>query len=214
MSYSKGLPQSLSRSPFAHYCFCIFILALFQIIFPVHARADRLSSTEFYAQQLKRVTWRTMPFRPLSGTMVPVAHHSKRSSGARSLEMTQHYDQLIREAAVAAGIDPNLIHAIVLAESNYDPYALSPKGAIGLMQLMPQTASRFEVRDPFDPEQNIRGGCDYIGWLMRRFDQDLELVLAAYNAGEMNVVRSGRRVPQFDETQRYVRRVKSLYYGL
>jgi len=103
-------------------------------------------------------------------------------------------------------LDPRLVIAVIEAESGFDPRARSPKGAMGLMQLMPETAKRFGVRDPWDPVQNLRGGMAYLRWLLDHFDGELSLVLAGYNAGEKAVERY-RGVPPFGETRRYVQRI-------
>ena len=116
----------------------------------------------------------------------------------------------IRAAAARFGVDEALVRAIAHAESAFNPNAVSHKGAQGLMQLIPATADRFGVDDPFDPAQNIRGGVEYLAWLLRRFDNNVTLAAAGYNAGEGNVDRFGG-VPPFDETQRYVVRVATLH---
>lgn len=113
---------------------------------------------------------------------------------------------LIRKKAPQYGVDARLALAIALAESNFDAAAVSPKNAQGVMQLIPDTQERFGVQKPFDPEQNIKGGLAYLKWLQGRFDGDLVLVAAAYNAGEGAVERYGD-VPPFAETQQYVQRV-------
>ncbi len=118
---------------------------------------------------------------------------------------------LIQRLAPGFGVDPRLALAIARVESNFNPEAISPKNAMGLMQLIPATAARFAVRDPLDPEQNVRGGLAYLSWLLRTFDGDVLRVAAAYNAGEGNVMRHNG-VPPFAETQEYVRRVLA-YYG-
>jgi len=127
-------------------------------------------------------------------------------SGALALRRKRS-DALIQREAARHGIDPELVHAVVRAESAYDPRARSPAGACGLMQLMPATAARFGVADRWDPAQNIRGGVAYLRFLLERFDHDLRLALAAYNAGEGAVEQYGRRIPPYPETQTYVRRV-------
>ena len=113
---------------------------------------------------------------------------------------------LIRELAPRYEVDLKFALSIAAVESNFNPRARSPKNAQGVMQLIPDTAARFNVRDAFDPEQNIRGGLAYLRWLKKRFSGDLKLVAAAYNAGEGAVDRYGG-VPPFAETQAYVRRV-------
>lgn len=117
--------------------------------------------------------------------------------------------QLIEMVAERTEVSPRLIHAVILAESRYDPKAVSIKGAIGLMQLLPATARRFGAADPFAIDQNVAAGASYLKWLMGMFGDDLELVLAAYNAGEQAVLKAGRKIPPYPETQAYVRRIMS-----
>ncbi|MBD8697305.1 lytic transglycosylase domain-containing protein [Stenotrophomonas sp. CFBP 13718] len=118
---------------------------------------------------------------------------------------------LIQQVADEVGIDVALLQAVVSQESSFNPRAVSPAGAVGLMQLMPGTARRFGVRDRFDPAQNLRGGARYLVWLLDHFNQDLDLALAAYNAGEGSVRRHGNRVPPFAETRAYVHAVRQRY---
>ena len=117
----------------------------------------------------------------------------------------------IQSAAAASNMDPALIHAVITAESNYNPYARSPSGALGLMQLMPETAKRYQVANRLDPVQNIHGGTRYLRDLMSLFNNDLRLALAAYNAGEQTVIRYGNRIPPNPETMNYVPRVLEFY---
>jgi soluble lytic murein transglycosylase-like protein len=119
------------------------------------------------------------------------------------------YDNLIVKHAEARNLRPDLVRAVVQVESGYNPGAVSPKGAMGLMQLMPTTASQLGVRAPFDPEENIRGGTMYLRQLLDRFAGNEELALAAYNAGPMAVDRYGNKVPPYQETRDYVRKVKT-----
>lgn len=114
--------------------------------------------------------------------------------------------RMVRELAPQYQLNPELVLAVIEAESNFNPQARSHKNAQGLMQLIPETAERFGVRDVWDPEQNIRGGMAYLRWLMQYFDGDLELVLAGYNAGEGAVQRHGG-IPPYSETQSYVKRI-------
>jgi len=120
-------------------------------------------------------------------------------------------DSFIAGSGARHGVDPVLLYAIMHRESAFKKRAMSHKGARGLMQLMPATAARFGVRDIFDPEQNIDAGARYMSWLLRRFDGDVRLALAGYNAGEGAVDKYGRRVPPYRETQEYVRRITERY---
>jgi soluble lytic murein transglycosylase-like protein len=123
----------------------------------------------------------------------------------------ESFAPFVHEASLAYKLPTALIHAVIAVESNYNPRALSVKGAQGLMQLMPATARRFGVADSFDPRVNILAGSRYLRWLMDYFGQDLELTVAAYNAGEKAVVQAGRRIPKFPETEKYVPKVLALY---
>jgi len=120
---------------------------------------------------------------------------------------------LIHAAADRHHLPRALVHAVIDAESSYDPDAISPAGAVGLMQLMPETARRFGVTDRRDPDQNLQGGTHYLGILLGMFDGNLTLALAAYNAGENAVLRYGRTIPPYRETQLYVRKVLDFYRG-
>jgi soluble lytic murein transglycosylase-like protein len=120
------------------------------------------------------------------------------------------FNPIIEKYARDYQLDPSLIHSIIATESDFNPKAVSPKGAQGLMQLMPATATRLGVSNSFDPEQNIRGGVQHFRWLMDNFNNDLNLSLAAYNAGENLVQRLGR-VPEIKETREYVKKVTSKY---
>ncbi|HEV2912724.1 MAG TPA: lytic transglycosylase domain-containing protein [Pyrinomonadaceae bacterium] len=121
-------------------------------------------------------------------------------------------DSYIVDAGARNGVDPVLIYATMHQESSFKQRALSPKGARGLMQLMPGTARRFGVTDIFDPRQNIEGGARYMRFLLDSFGGDVALALAGYNAGEGAVMKYGRRVPPYRETQEYVRRITRRYY--
>ncbi len=122
----------------------------------------------------------------------------------------QRVRPLVERLAPAFGLDPDLVMAIIAVESGFNPQSVSGKNARGLMQLIPATAQRFNVRDSFNPEQNIRGGMAYLRWLLANFRGDVTLVAAAYNAGEQAVQRYGG-VPPYAETRDYVLKVKRLY---
>ncbi|MFB2538779.1 MULTISPECIES: lytic transglycosylase domain-containing protein [unclassified Acinetobacter] len=123
------------------------------------------------------------------------------------------YDDIIRSAAQTYNVSEGLIKAVMHTESGFNPNARSPVGAQGLMQLMPATARRFNVSNAYDPQQNIYAGARYLSWLLKRFDNNLHLAIAGYNAGEGNVQKYGG-IPPFKETQDYVRRVTSRYQNL
>lgn len=127
-----------------------------------------------------------------------------------SPERFSRYDEWIRQAATLYQIPEELVRAVMMVESGYDPRAVSGAGAQGLMQLMPETAQRMEVRDSFDPRENIFGGTRYLRILANLFNGDLELTIASYNAGEGAVTRYGG-IPPFPETQDYVVRVLTYY---
>jgi soluble lytic murein transglycosylase-like protein len=121
------------------------------------------------------------------------------------------YDTIIETAALSASVEPNLLRAVIVVESGFNSRAVSKRGAVGLMQLMPATASRFGVSNPYDPRQNIHAGAKYLKFLIDRFGQDVRLALAAYNAGEEAVDRNGGQIPPFSETMAYVPRVLRIY---
>lgn len=120
------------------------------------------------------------------------------------------FKEIIKEAADKHQVDPQLIHAVIKVESDYQQFARSNKGAMGLMQLMPETARDMQVRNPYDPRENIHGGTKYLRFLLDTFNGDLELSLAGYNAGENAVMRYGG-IPPYYETKNYVRKVMELY---
>jgi len=135
-------------------------------------------------------------------------------AGAAVADTLSRFESEIHASAVRSGVDPALVLAVVMQESGGDPLALSHKGATGLMQLMPATAKELGVQDATSPSQNIAGGSRYLSEMLRRYDGDLELALAAYNAGPGNVDRAGGAVPPFSETRNYVRKVQEMYRQL
>ena len=169
--------------------------------------------------------WRTTghdPAPPADGQEAPCGHsaqvdalegHVDELSGKLlkiNAESRQRWAQAIQQVAVTYHLEPALLHAVISAESAYNPQAHSPKGARGLMQLMPDTAKRFGVADPFDSTANLHGGARYLRWLLDLFT-DVRLALAAYNAGEGAVQRYGNAIPPYPETRTYVRRVLDFY---
>lgn len=125
--------------------------------------------------------------------------------------VVRRFAPIVERAARAHGVDEALVHAVIFAESSYDPRAVSPAGATGLMQLMPATAQQYGVRDLFDPAQNVSGGVRFLRDLLARFDGNIELALAAYNAGANAVIRAGNRVPPYPATAAYVPKVIDYY---
>lgn len=156
---------------------------------------------------------------PLPMQAIPFSGSSGKSSSnigtyssafTPSNQKAQQYASLIDEAAQKAKVDPALVHAVVKAESAYNPDAVSPKGAVGLMQLMAGTAQRYGVTDRYDPVENLSAGTRYLRDLLDMFN-DTTLAVAAYNAGENAVIRHGNQIPPYSETKGYVARVLSLY---
>jgi soluble lytic murein transglycosylase-like protein len=120
------------------------------------------------------------------------------------------YDHVVRKVAQKHGVEPDLIHAIIRAESNYDSFAVSEKGAMGLMQLMPATAKAYGVNNFYDPEENIEGGTKYLKDLIKLYDGKTNFVLAAYNAGQ-EAVKKYKGIPPYPETRNYIRRIQASY---
>jgi len=138
----------------------------------------------------------------------PAAAMPKARSG---LARKAGYDQVVDEVSRTYGLESALLHAVISVESRYNAKAVSRKGAAGLMQLMPQTAKRYGVADAFDPVQNLNGGARYLRDLLRLFNNNTSLALAAYNAGEQAVMKHGNRIPPYRETLNYVPKVLDFY---
>jgi soluble lytic murein transglycosylase-like protein len=126
------------------------------------------------------------------------------------INVSSNYEPLIREHSMMQGVRPDLVRAVIQVESGFNPRARSPKGAMGLMQLMPSTAARLGVLDAYNPAENIRGGVEYLKQLLVRYENNEELALAAYNAGPLAVDRHGAQIPPYRETQNYVLRINAL----
>jgi|SRR6185503_1296299 soluble lytic murein transglycosylase-like protein len=137
---------------------------------------------------------------------------SVQNSSARSGFTQREIEAAIEKAATRHNVDANLVRALVKVESNFNPNAVSRKGAMGLMQLMPQTARQLNLQNPFDPQENVDAGVRHLKQLLDNYNGDIRLSLAAYNAGSGAVARS-RGVPRYSETQNYVRRITNLYGG-
>jgi soluble lytic murein transglycosylase-like protein len=193
-----------------HNCFhsCRVVLLgglLLYTILPTAAKADQIvvmvddQGHKIFVntgETTNRVGWMVRSFRPNT----PVA----------AAAIPADIDKLVEQTASRFQVDPELIRAIIRVESGFDPKAVSNKGAMGLMQLIPATAQRFGVANPFDPKQNLEGGVNYLKYLLGLFGGDLSLSLAAYNAGEHTVQRSGG-IPAIPETQNYVHKITSIY---
>jgi soluble lytic murein transglycosylase-like protein len=151
----------------------------------------------------------TKPQTPKAGK----GHSKPLSSSHYDLNYLPHLTSHIDEASQQYGLDPKLIQAVIHVESNFDPLAVSPKGAQGLMQLMPQTAKDLQVSDVFSPKENIHGGSRYLRYLMDIYNQDMVMALAAYNAGPEKV-NLHRGIPPYQETRTYVQRVLQIYNRL
>jgi len=137
--------------------------------------------------------------------------HSGEHYDPKLLARATQFDAIIESEAKSAGVEPDLIRAVIVVESGFNSRAVSRTGAVGLMQLMPATATRFGVSNPYDPRQNVRGGAHYLGFLMNRFRQNVRLALAAFNAGEDAVDKNSGQIPPFVETLAYVPKVLKIY---
>jgi soluble lytic murein transglycosylase-like protein len=154
-------------------------------------------------------------YRLVLGDVVNAGSAARRPRTMLSVPAGQRpFHQHVLAASQVTGVDAALLHAVISVESGYDQRAISRKGASGLMQLMPATAARYGIRDILDPQDNIRAGAHYLRDLLSMFDNDVELALAAYNAGEQAVIRHGRRLPPYAETRRYVPMVIAHYQRL
>jgi soluble lytic murein transglycosylase-like protein len=144
----------------------------------------------------------------------PIAEAEASINPATVLGMTSgnaEIDMMILEASSKYGVDPKLVYYVIQQESRFKVSARSGKDAHGLMQMIPATAARFKVEDIYDPEQNINGGVQYLRWLLKRFNGDVNLALAGYNAGEGAVEKSGNKVPDYKETKNYVQKITKAY---
>lgn len=145
---------------------------------------------------------------------IPIASYQTQVGTNRSIPLHQKYEDyqsLIQEVAASTSLEPALLHAVIQTESAFNPKAVSPKGAVGLMQLMPATAKRFGVTDRTDATSNVYGGARYLRYLLGMFNNNMKLALAGYNAGENAVKRYGNKIPPYRETKGYVKKVMRLY---
>ncbi|MFP3869810.1 MAG: transglycosylase SLT domain-containing protein [Syntrophobacteria bacterium] len=186
-----GLPACLVRKP----ALLGMLLGLLLAAAPGLIRADIYR----YVDEHGVVHFSNTPTNPRYRLFIP-------EHGSDIKEYFHRYDREIKEAARENGVDFSLVKAVIKAESDFDHRAVSRAGAQGLMQLMPETARDLAVDNPFDPSENIRGGVRYLKWLLQRFENDVSLALAAYNAGEGAVKRYGR-IPPFEQTRVFIDRV-------
>lgn len=161
-------------------------------------------------------TFSDQPLDPRYRLLLRTAEKTRAEPAGQPLRRNLHeagrlLDKEISAAAQTSRLDPALLHAVIEVESGYNPKAVSPKGALGLMQLMPATARRYGVTNPHDVTQNLQGGAHYLRELLDQFSGDTELALAAYNAGPGAVLAHGRRIPPYLETRRYVPAVLQRY---
>src|SRR5215212_5908487 len=147
-------------------------------------------------------------------TTAPVVEAEASVTAASVIGMTSgntDIDQMILDSSSKYGVDPKLVYYVIQQESRFKITARSGKDAHGLMQMIPATAARFKVQDIYDPKQNIEGGVQYLRWLLKRFNGDVNLALAGYNAGEGAVEKSGNKVPDYKETKNYVQKITKAY---
>lgn len=192
--------------------YCLSLLVVVMVFFTQVAGADiykyvdkygRAHYTDNPSHSGYRLLVRTKTSNTPKATKPPSVHDYKANR--------TRFSSTIKAAAKRYQVPHTLLHAVITAESAYNPDAVSHKGAIGLMQLMPATAQRYGVNDPSDPVANISGGSRYLHDLLKMFNNDLKLALAAYNAGENTVIKYGRKIPPYQETQSYVQTVLEYY---
>ena len=181
-------------------------IVLLAALFPLAASAD----IYMFVDREGVVHFTNVPTATDSDYRVYIKESSQFSPGLYSPD---RYDPYIREASELYGLSYPLLKAIIKAESDFNPRAVSRKGALGLMQLMPENVKRLKINDPFDPWQNIMGGARYFRQMLDRFKGKLSLSLAAYNAGPTTVERYDNQIPPYKETENYVEKVMRFYYS-
>lgn len=200
--------QARSRTSWDDFVVAAALAAIALItVFMATGNAARIADAHPAAGEEARLVARAAPAQAQAASIRPAAPDLDLPSEAE----VRRFAPIVERAARVNGVDEALVHAVIFAESSYDPRALSPAGAAGLMQLMPATARRYGVRDLFDPAQNVSGGVRLLRDLLAQFDGNVELALAAYNAGASAVIRAGNRVPPLPETVAYVPRVIDYY---
>ncbi len=189
---------------------CIPTLAMLVLLLTQPVWADIYA----YDDESGTVNLSNVPMNSRYTLLLPSPQEEAASRDAHKfliLAQKVQYDRIVAEIARIYGLDSALLHAVISVESGYSPRAVSRKGAAGLMQLMPKTAKRYGITDSFDPVQNLHGGARHLQYLLRIFNNDITLALAAYNAGEGSVLKYGNRIPPFRETINYVPQVLGFY---
>jgi soluble lytic murein transglycosylase len=190
----------------------VFYYVAFTIIFLAFAVSSANADIYMYIDREGVMHFTNAPTESDRDYKVYVRERSSNYSvPTASFFSTDKYDDLISDASEQYGIDSQLVKAIIKAESDFNPRAVSKKGAMGLMQIMPQNFEDLHIRNPFDPRQNIMGGTRYFKYLYDRFDGKLALSLAAYNAGPTAVDQYNQSIPPYKETEQYVERVLRYY---
>jgi len=197
-------PRRRQRFPHQHGLTCCAGVLLGALLFPASATAQIYAWRDANGTLVLSDRNINAPTDVYTVEGAPAIRTTRPMPAARVVD---RFNDLVLEHASKQALRPELVRAVIQVESGFNPLARSPKGAMGLMQLMPQTAVSLGVRDPFDPAENIRGGTAYLRQLLDRYDGDETLALAAYNAGSGAVDRHGRQVPPFRETRDYVRKV-------
>ena len=191
-------------------------VTLFVCGVPLLAASPAQAAIYAFTDEHGTVHYSNVPSDPRYRLVIP--SDSGEGAGVASiqtlLERSEAFSKIIEHAATANRLDPALVRAVIVAESACDPKATSKRGARGLMQLMPETARQYGAHNLFDPEQNIHAGSRYLRDLSDRYQNDLQLVLAAYNAGPQAVESNGRKIPDFRETLDYVPKVLRIYHRI
>ena len=199
-------PKTGAALPFSVILRIAFIAAAVIITSPLPAAAQIYLRTDPQGRQI----WSDHRIdQPTAVYAVPGASTQFSTRPVTNTTGAAEYESLVMEHATRQSLRPELVRAVIQVESGFNARALSPKGAMGLMQLMPATARSLGVQNAFDPAENIRGGTAYLRWLLDRYEGNEELALAAYNAGAGAVDRYGKRVPAFRETREYVKKVSA-----
>lgn len=198
-SVSKELKSTMNKT-----C-CLSSLLIIALLIPFTSQADIYKFVDrngyvYYSDKAKTSKYKLI-----------IRSKRKSSSFKRFRANRKKFFPFIETAAKKHNIDPDLLDAVIRVESAYNPDAVSKKGAVGLMQLMPATADRYGVKNRNNPAENINGGADYLSDLLKLFKSDIKLALAAYNAGEQAVKKYGNQIPPYRETQNYVAKVMNYY---